>query len=329
MQKVPKGRLNVEEYVAGILKHDRIILSKAITLAESQLEADQILAQEVLTHILPFTGKSIRIGITGAPGVGKSTFIEAFGQYLMQLGKKLAILAIDPSSQLTKGSIMGDKTRMTTLAFHPNTYIRPSPSGKSLGGVAQYTREAILLCEAAGFDIIFIETVGVGQSEVMVYNMVDFFLLLLLAGGGDELQGIKKGIIEMVDGLVITKADGENMKAAQKAKSEYQSALQFFSKTKPNWQPEVLTCSALANEGLEPIWQLMLQFEEQMKQNNFWELQRKNQQVLWMHEIIKNHLEAQFYKKTLVKTLLPSLEQKVFEGETIATKAAWDILNVK
>ena len=219
------------------------MLSRAITLAESTLPADQELARQVLEAVLPHTGKSVRVGITGVPGVGKSTFIEAFGQHFTTQGRKLAVLAIDPTSQRSKGSILGDKTRMEQLSVNPNAYIRPSPAGQSLGGVTNATRQAMLLCEAAGFDTIFIETVGVGQSETAVHSMTDFFLLLMLAGAGDELQGIKRGIMEMADALVITKADGENMRKATAAKAEYQSALHLFPAAESNWSPKVLTCS--------------------------------------------------------------------------------------
>ena len=236
-------RLTPDQYQQGILSGNRLVLSRAITLAESTLPADQELARQVLEAVLPHTGKSVRVGITGVPGVGKSTFIEAFGQHFTTQGRKLAVLAIDPTSQRSKGSILGDKTRMEQLSVNPKAYIRPSPAGQSLGGVTNATRQAMLLCEAAGFDTIFIETVGVGQSETAVHSMTDFFLLLMLAGAGDELQGIKRGIMEMADALVITKADGENMRKATAAKAEYQSALHLFPAAESNWSPKVLTCS--------------------------------------------------------------------------------------
>ena len=261
MAKIRRSRLAAQEYIDGILAHNPFILSRAITLIESQLESDNELATQIIDKLMPYTGNSIRVGITGVPGVGKSTFIETFGLYLADLAtelenknKKIAVLAIDPSSQRSGGSILGDKTRMEKLSNHKNAYIRPSPARSSLGGVSRKTRETMLLCEAAGFDIILIETVGVGQSETIVKGMVDFFLLLMLAGAGDELQGIKRGIMEMADMLVITKADGENKNAATKAKSQYKHALHLFPPNDANWTVPVEICSALENEGIEKIW---------------------------------------------------------------------------
>ena len=235
-----KKRLSVESYVGGVLKGDKIVLSKAITLVESTLESDHLLAEQVIEKILPHTGNSIRIGITGVPGVGKSTFIESFGKVVTSSNKKLAVLAIDPSSQRSKGSILGDKTRMSSLSIDPLAYIRPSASGNSLGGVSTKTRETMLLCEAAGYEVIFIETVGVGQSETTVKGMVDFFLLLMLAGAGDELQGIKKGIMEMADLIAITKADGDNKSKCERARREYKNALHLFPPTESGWYPHLL-----------------------------------------------------------------------------------------
>ena len=263
-------RLSPDAYIKGILANDRIILSRAITLIESQLSEDRKLAEKVLEGILPNTGNAIRIGITGVPGVGKSTFIEAFGKYITTQNKKIAVLAIDPTSQRTKGSIMGDKTRMEELAHDPLAYIRPSPSGNTLGGVANKTRETMLLCEAAGFDIILVETVGVGQSETVVKGMVDFFLLLMLSGAGDELQGIKRGIMEMADAVVITKTDGDNIQKAKNAKMEYIHALHLYPPTQNNWYPPVLTCSALQQTGLTEIWEVMMEFSKLMQQNGYW-----------------------------------------------------------
>jgi LAO/AO transport system kinase len=243
----PKGRLSAKQYIDGILKGDRVLLSRAITIIESNLESDKILAKEIVQNILPNAGNSIRIGITGVPGVGKSTFIEAFGKYLITQGKRVAILSIDPSSQRSKGSILGDKTRMEELANLQEAYIRPSASGDTLGGVANKTGETMLLCEAAGYDVVLIETVGVGQSETAVHGMTDFFLLLMLSGAGDELQGIKKGIMEMADMVVINKADGDNIRMSEMARLQYQNALHIFPQSESGWSPVVSTASAIKN----------------------------------------------------------------------------------
>lgn len=317
-----KKRLAVEEYIAGILAHDKVIFSQAITLIESNLPSDIDLAQEILTQILPHSGKSIRIGITGVPGVGKSTFIESLGKQTTQQGKKLAVLAIDPSSQRSKGSIMGDKTRMEALATDPLAYIRPSPAQNALGGVARKTRETMLICEAAGFEVIFIETVGVGQSETTVFGMTDFFLLLMLAGAGDELQGIKKGIMEMADAVVITKADGENMHKAKVAKAEYQNALHLLPASNTGWFPKVLTCSALKNEGIAETWQTIAEFQDLMQSNGFFEKKRQAQNLQWMHETIHHKLEEHFYQHPNIKSQLESIEKAVLEGRLAPVKAS-------
>ena len=251
-----KPKLTLEQYTNGIVQGNRVVLGQAITLIESSLADDQILAGQLLEAILNKTGNAIRIGITGVPGVGKSTLIEALGNHIITLGKKIAVLTVDPSSQLTKGSILGDKTRMEDLSKNPMAFIRPSASGSVLGGVANKTREVMLLCEASGYDVIIIETVGVGQSEVEVKSMTDFFLLLMLAGAGDELQGIKKGIMEMADGLAITKADGDNIQQATAAQSEYQHALHLYPTPASGWNPNVLTCSALTGTGIDEIWKM-------------------------------------------------------------------------
>lgn len=315
-------RLTAEEYIAGIISGNRIILSRAITLIESQLENDRTIAQKVLEKILPYTGKGIRIGITGVPGVGKSTFIEAFGKYLTTINKKIAVLAIDPSSQRTKGSIMGDKTRMEELAHDDSAYIRPSPSGNTLGGVANKTRETMLLCEAAGFEVIFIETVGVGQSETVVKGMVDFFLLLMLSGAGDELQGIKRGIMEMADAIAITKADGDNCKNAKNARMEYIHALHLFPPTSNNWYPPVLTCSALEKKGLFEIWQVIIGFENQMKKNGYWKKNRQEQSLNWMHDYIKQYLELQFFSDKNVKENFKSISDQVLSEMILPIQGA-------
>lgn len=319
-------RLTAEKYIEGILAGNRIILSRAITLIESQLENDRLIAQEVLEGILPQTGKAIRIGITGVPGVGKSTFIETFGKHITSLNKKIAVLAIDPTSQRTKGSIMGDKTRMEELAHDSLAYIRPSPSGNTLGGVANKTRETMLLCEAAGFEIIIVETVGVGQSETVVKGMVDFFLLLMLSGAGDELQGIKRGIMEMADAIAITKADGDNNQKAKNARMEYVHALHLFPPTANNWYPPVLTCSALEKTGLSEIWQVIIDFENQMKENGFWKKNRQEQSLNWMYDYIKQYLETQFFSDKSVKANLEIISNQVLSEAILPIQGASKLL---
>lgn len=315
-------RLSADEYIKGILTGNRVILSRAITLVESQLAQDKKLAQEVLEKILPFAGKSVRIGITGVPGVGKSTFIEAFGKHITTQNKKIAVLAIDPTSQRTSGSIMGDKTRMEELAHESNAYIRPSPSGNSLGGVANKTRETMLLCEAAGFEVIIVETVGVGQSETVVKGMVDFFLLLMLSGAGDELQGIKRGIMEMADAVVITKTDGDNIQKAKNARMEYVHALHLYPPTQNNWYPPVLTCSALEKTGLSEIWEMILDFASKMQVNGFWESNRQEQNLAWMYAYIRQILESQFFDNQLIKNNISIIEAKVLAEELLPIQGA-------
>jgi LAO/AO transport system kinase len=326
MKYVRKKRLAPKAYVDGILKGDRILLSKAITLIESALPEDNELAEEVLSTIIPYTGNSLRIGITGVPGVGKSTFIESFGKHVTSLDKKLAVLTIDPSSQRSKGAILGDKTRMESLATDPNAYIRPSASGTALGGVAQKTRETMLLCEAAGFEVIFIETVGVGQSETAVHGMVDFFLLLMLAGAGDELQGIKKGIMEMADSIIITKADGENIRKAERAKIEYQNALHLFPPSKIGWYPKVMLCSSLEETGISEAWQLIEDYFKHIKEIGFFDIKRKEQNVAWMHHLIKDTLTKRFFNNEIIKENLKSEEAKVALGIIPSIKAARNLL---
>lgn len=322
-------RFYVDQYVDRILDGDRVVLSRAITLVESKLPTDQELAQQVITRLLPYTGKSIRIGITGAPGVGKSTFIETLGNYIIrEHHKKLTVLAIDPTSKRTGGSILGDKTRMETLATQPNAYIRPSPAGNSLGGVARYTRESIILCEAAGFDVIFIETVGVGQSETAVHSLTDFFLLLMLAGAGDELQGIKKGIMEMADALVITKADGPNLEKARLAQLEYQNALHLFPAPASGWLPPVQLCSAVQQTGIAEVWESIQNYVTIMQQNGGLEQRRKQQQLFWLHETIRQTLEERFFTHPEVAKQLSSVEQAVLSGQISAFTAATDLLNL-
>jgi len=321
-----RSKLTTEAYINGVLAGDRIVLSRAITLCESHRPEDIRQAEEVLTAVMPHTGGSIRIGITGVPGVGKSTFIEAFGGLVTQRNKKLAVLTIDPSSQKTKGSILGDKTRMEELARNANAFIRPSASGSALGGVSSKTRSVMLLCEAAGFDVIFIETVGVGQSETLVHGMVDFFLLLMLAGAGDELQGIKKGIMEMADAVVINKADGDNQSAAKRAKIDYQNALHLFPSDASGWSPKVALCSALEKTGLDDIWEMILEQQDQTKQTGFFHGNRQQQQVNWLKENISELLEGAFYQSAVIQSALPEIMKQVEAGELPAMNAANELM---
>ncbi|MEQ8583601.1 MAG: methylmalonyl Co-A mutase-associated GTPase MeaB [Marinoscillum sp.] len=308
-------RPSLDELTRGIDQSDRMVLSRAITILESKLASDQQLAMKLLDSLMHKTGKSVRIGITGVPGVGKSTFIESFGTHLTTLGKKLAVLSIDPSSSLTKGSILGDKTRMTHLSQNSNAFIRPSPAGTSLGGVAQKTRESILLCEAAGFDVILIETVGVGQSETAVRDMVDFFLLLMIAGGGDELQGIKRGIMEMADALVINKADGNNLKPANQARKAYENALHLFPPHESGWVVPVKTCSAIKNEGIPEIWTTIETYMSSLSERGFITKQREAQNVKWLHELIRARLETDFFGDPAMKDKITQVTKKVAAGE--------------
>ena len=319
-------RLSLQAYIDGILSGNRVILSRAITLIESQLADDKTLAQNLLEQLLPYTGKSIRIGITGVPGVGKSTFIEVFGKKITAQNKKIAVLAIDPTSQITQGSIMGDKTRMEELAHDPLAYIRPSPAGNSLGGVANKTRESILLCEAAGYEIIVVETVGVGQSETIVKGMVDFFLLLMLAGAGDELQGIKRGIIEMADAIAITKTDGDNMQASKKARLEYLHALHLFPVAINNWQTPVLTCSALNNKGIDAIWNTIHTYVQKMQASGFWEQNRKKQNLEWLYSFIRQSLEDDFFDNSAVKAQFSVIKENILSGEMLPIQGARELL---
>ena len=323
-----KKERTVDEYVTGILQKDKIILSQAITLIESTVAEHQQKAQEIIAKCLPFANKSIRIGITGTPGVGKSTFIEAFGQYVIEQGKRVAVLAIDPSSQVGRGSILGDKTRMQYLAVREEAFIRPSPAGDSLGGVARKTRETIILCEAAGFDTVIIETVGVGQSEVAVHSMVDFFLLLLLPGAGDELQGIKRGIVEMADMIAINKADDDRIMAAKQARSAYQNALRLFPVKESQWLAQALICSALSKLGIDEIWQQITDYQYFTKENNYFFKHRQAQSKFWLQENIQSELQRFFYENNDVKKLLPALEKAVEEGSITSFQAAKTLIEV-
>ncbi len=318
---------SVGEMVEGILKGDVTMLSRAVTLVESLSPEHQKLAQEVIEKCLPHSGKSRRIGITGVPGAGKSTSIDVFGLHVLKHGGKLAVLAIDPSSERTKGSILGDKTRMEKLAVHPSAFIRPSPSAGSLGGVARKTRETIVLCEAAGYNNIFVETVGVGQSETAVHSMVDFFLLIQLAGTGDELQGIKRGIMEMADGIVINKADGDNIPRAQLAQAQFRSALHLFPPTTSGWMPEVLTYSGYYELGIEEVWNMIDRYFEFVESNGYFERKRSEQARYWMYETINEQLRAHFYNNPDVERMLAEREVRVLNNTQSSFTAARDILN--
>jgi LAO/AO transport system kinase len=316
LAKRRRKEASVEDLLCGIVSGSRVALAQGITLVESNLPEHQAKAQELIQKCLPHSGNSFRIGITGSPGAGKSSFIETFGVYLIEdCKKKIAVLAIDPTSQRTKGSILGDKTRMNELSSKENAFIRPSPSGSSLGGVAQKTRESIILCEAAGYEIILIETVGVGQSETTVHGMADFFLLLMLAGAGDELQGIKRGIMEMCDGMAITKCDGQNITKAQAARTEYQGALHLFPATSYNWSPKVIATSSVTKEGLPEVWEMICEFENIVKQNGWFLRHRKEQQKNWMESAICDNLISNFYNCHAVQKELPKAEKNVIEGK--------------
>lgn len=320
-------RLTVEQYVDGILKQDRTTLARAITLVESSLPQDSNLAEAVLERCLPHTGKSVRAGITGVPGVGKSTFIEALGTHLTQTrGETVAVLSIDPSSPVSGGSILGDKTRMEKLATDPRAFIRPSPSRGHLGGVARRTRETMLLCEAAGYRNVFVETVGVGQSETTVRSMVDFFLLLMLAGAGDELQGMKRGILEMTDLIAINKADGDNRKRAEKARREYESALHLFPASADGWNPPVMTCSAVNRENIAGIWQVVLEHRSLMQSNGWFLKRRSEQALLWLQESLQAGLEEEFLRDPGVRSRLDHVRGEVLAGKISSFRGAKQLL---
>jgi len=323
-----RKELTADDYAEGILRGDRTILSQAITLIESNLPTHYGIAQAVVERCLPASSRSVRLGITGVPGAGKSTFIDTFGTMLTRCyGRRLAVLAIDPSSQQSGGSIMGDKTRMEQLSTDPDAFIRPSPAAGTLGGVARKTRETIILCEAAGFDTILVETVGVGQSETAAHSMVDFFLVLMLAGAGDELQGIKRGIMEMADTIVITKADGSNIQKAEMARLEYKNALHLFPPSPSKWSPRVMTCSSLEKTGISEVWETIRDYVSITKSNGwFWE-RRREQAVTRMHETILDNLKHSFYSHPEVVALLPELEKKLHEGEITSYKPASILLD--
>ena len=324
--RLRKKQPSAEELVKGILAGDKTALSRAITLIESTNPQHIQKANEVITKCLPHADKSVRIGITGVPGVGKSTFIEAFGKQLTALGRKVAVLAVDPSSSLSHGSILGDKTRMEELVKDENAYIRPSASGDTLGGVARKTREAIILCEACGFDTIIIETVGVGQSETAVHSMVDFFLLLKISGAGDELQGIKRGIMEMADLIVINKADGDNIKKARLAKTEFNRALHLFPPKSSGWQPKVTTCSAVTHDGVADVWQIINEYFSLTKENGFFGIRRSEQNSYWLTETINEQLKNNFYSRDDIAMLLEQNKKAVQNNELSPFAAAGILL---
>lgn len=316
----------VPEMVEGILRGDVTMLSRAVTLVESLAPDHYALAQEVIEKCLPHSGRSRRIGITGVPGAGKSTSIDVFGLHVLRDGGKLAVLAIDPSSERTKGSILGDKTRMEKLSQHPDAFIRPSPSAGSLGGVARKTRETIVLCEAAGYNNIFVETVGVGQSETAVHSMVDFFLLIQLAGTGDELQGIKRGIMEMADGIAINKADGDNIERANLAAAQFRNALHLFPPTPSKWRPEVVTYSGYFELNIDKVWDMIDRYFAYVKETGYFEQKRNEQAKYWMLETINEQLRNDFYRRPEIRALLEQKEMRVLNNEQSSFTAAHDVL---
>ncbi|MEM8531370.1 MAG: methylmalonyl Co-A mutase-associated GTPase MeaB [Chloroflexota bacterium] len=323
-----RRRLTTDEHVQGVLEGNRTILARTITLVESNAQAHIEHGQEVLRQLMPHTGDSIRVGITGVPGVGKSTFIEALGCLLCDRGHRVAVLAVDPSSSVTRGSILGDKTRMERLTRRPEAFIRPSPSAGTLGGVARKSRETILVCEAAGFDVILVETMGVGQSEITVRSMVDFFMLLMLTGAGDELQGIKKGVIEMADALLINKADGDNKVRAQAAQADYKQALHYLAPATAGWHPQVQTCSALTGEGIGAAWDMIEQFRETTTESGVFAERRRAQTLDWVTTLIEEYLRTSFFQHPAVVEQIPQIKAAVADGTMPATAAAQALVRV-
>ena len=321
-------QIDIEPYIEGVQAGNRLLLARTITLIESTLPAHQQAARSIIDRLLPKTGNSVRLGITGVPGAGKSTFIESFGTMLTSMGHKVAVLAIDPSSTRSGGSILGDKTRMEKLSVDPNAFIRPSPSSGNLGGVARKTREVMLACEAAGFDVIIIETVGVGQSETTVASMVDFFMVLMIAGAGDELQGIKKGVLEVADTIVINKADGDNVLRAESAQKEYQAALHLLMPQSPHWNPPVLTCSSLKSTGLDNIWQTILDHRNKLTACGELAEKRRSQTLDWMSFLVNEGLRDWFYSLDQVKNTLPLLRKRVEAEQISPTAAAAELLSI-
>lgn len=327
-KRFARRKLSAADYVEGVVKGDTSILGQAVTLVESTNPEHQAVAQEVIEKCLPYSGKSLRVGISGVPGAGKSTSIDEFGIHVLkEYGGKLAVLAIDPSSERTKGSILGDKTRMEKLSVHPASFIRPSPSAGSLGGVARKTRETIILCEAAGFDKIFVETVGVGQSETACHSMVDFFLLIQLAGTGDELQGIKRGIMEMADGIVINKCDGNNVDKCQLAATQFRNALHLFPKPESGWIPKVLTYSGFYGYGIKEVWDMIYAYFNFVRKNGYFEYRRAEQAKYWMYESINEQLRNNFYQNPTIADMLVAAEKGVLEGQRTSFVAAKQLLD--
>ena len=327
LKRRKRPQLSAAEYVEGIRNGNTAVLGQAVTLVESLNPEHQIIAQEVIEKCLPFTGRSQRIGITGVPGAGKSTSIDVFGIHVLERGGKLAVLAIDPSSERSKGSILGDKTRMERLAVHPRAFIRPSPSAGSLGGVARKTRETIVLCEAAGYDTIFVETVGVGQSEIAVHSMVDFFLLIQLAGTGDELQGIKRGIMEMADGIVINKADGNNIERAELAAAQFRNALHLFPLPPSGWTPEVATYSGYYELNIDKVWDMIDRYFDHVRNNGYFSERRRQQERYWITETINDQLRARFYSDPDVQQLLAEKQGMVLGNRQSSFVAASEVLS--
>jgi len=328
-KKIPTRKtLQIDDYVNGVLNSDRTLLARAITLIESNSRKHFTLAQEVLNRLIKNSGNSLRIGITGMPGAGKSTFIESFGNFLCDMGKKVAVLAIDPSSTITKGSILGDKTRMESLSRRKEAFIRPSPSGGVLGGVARKSRETMMLVEAAGYDVILIETVGVGQSETVVRSMTDFFLLLTITGAGDELQGMKKGIMELSDAILINKADGDNLLKARTTQAEYNRILHYLQNATEGWETTALTCSSIKNEGIGEIWKLISEFEKKTKESGVFYKRRKSQKREWVYSMLTEYIKDAFFNDDDVKNAIPEVERELFEGKITSTQAASKLIDL-
>jgi len=322
-----KPSLSIDQYTAGVLDGDRTILARTITLIESNAKRHLKIAQEVIRQILPHSGNSIRVGITGVPGAGKSTFIDALGTYLCQKDHCVAVLAVDPSSSISRGSIMGDKTRMENLSREKNCFIRPSPSGGALGGVNRKTRESMLVCEAAGFDVILVETVGVGQSESMVSTMVDFFLLLTLTGAGDDLQNIKRGVIEMADAILVNKADGNNRIAAERTKNELNQALHYLTPKTAGWETEAFCCAALKGEGIKEIWETIKHFQTHTEASGIFTERRQKQAQDWLFDLISEEIKSHFFNHPAIVSLLPEIQEKVNKGQLPVTTGAEQLLN--